>query len=120
MRKIDTLIGRATDGLLDGLTWQAARKVVDVVRYQPRQLDLVLACGSGQPEVPAPVARWLVDARSWPLLRHASELPHRIVRLVAAEAARWLGPTASAVVRWSSGALASAADAAGATTLQQP
>jgi class 3 adenylate cyclase len=43
-----------------------------------------------------------------------------MVRLVAAEAARWLGPTASAVVRWSSGALAAAADHAGASTLQQP
>ena len=47
-------------------------------------------------------------------------MPHRMVRLVAAEAARWLGPTASAVVRWSSGAVAAAADHAGASTLQQP
>jgi class 3 adenylate cyclase len=66
------------------------------------------------------VARWLVDARTWPVLRRASTVPHRVVRVVAAEAARWLGPTASAVVRWSSGAVAAAADHAGASTLQQP
>src|SRR5436190_16072890 len=106
--------------VLDGLAWRAARTAVDVVRYQPRQLDLLLACGAGQPEMPAPVARFLVDARSWPGVREASEMPHRLVRVVAAEAARWLGPTASAVVRWSSGALAAAADHAGASTLQQP
>ncbi len=113
-------VGRKADGVLDGLAWRAARKAVDVVRYQPRQLDLVLACGTDQPEIPAPVARWLVDARTWPPLREASGIPHRLVRLVAAEAARWLGPTASAVVRWSSGAIAAAADHAGASTLQQP
>ena len=106
--------------VLDGLAWGAARKAVDVVRYQPRQLDLVLACSTSQPEIPAPVARWLVDARTWPVLRRASTMPHRMVRLVAAEAARWLGPTASAVVRWISGAVAAAADHAGASTLQQP
>jgi class 3 adenylate cyclase len=106
--------------LLDGLAWGAARKAVEVVRYQPRQLDLVLACGASQPEVPAPVARWLVDARTWPALRRASSMPHRLVSLLAAEAARWLGPTGSVVVRWSSGAVAAAADHASASTLQQP
>jgi class 3 adenylate cyclase len=106
--------------VLDGLAWAAARKAVEVVRYQPRQLDLVLACSVDQPEMPTPVGRWLVDVRTWPALRWASTVPHRMVRLVAAEAARWLGPTASAVVRWSSGAVAAAADHAGASTLQQP
>ncbi len=91
-----------------------------MVRYEPRQLDLVLACGARQPDVPAPVVRWLVDARAWPSLRSVSAVPHAIVRMVAAEAARWLGPTASAVVRWGSGAAAAAADRAGASTLQQP
>ena len=115
-----TMLGRVADSFLDAVSWRAARTAVDVVRYRPRQLDLVLACGSDQPEMPAPVARWLVDARTWPPLRQASGIPHVLVRLVAAEAARWLGPTASAVVRWSSGAIATAADHAGATTLQQP
>jgi class 3 adenylate cyclase len=114
------LLGRVADSFFDALSWRAARAAVDVVRYRPRQLDLVLACGTDQPEVPAPVARWLVDARTWPALRQASGIPHLLVRLVAAEAARWLGPTASAVVRWSSGAIATAADHAGATTLQRP
>lgn len=113
-------VGKTVGSWLDGLAWRAARTAVDVVRYQPRQLDLVLACGADQPEVPAPVVRWLVDARSRPEFRRLSEIPHRIVRLVAAEAADWLGPTASAVVRWSSGAVAAAADHAGASTLQHP
>src|SRR5580765_8154726 len=120
MSKIEGVVGRAAEGLLDGLSWQAARKAVDAVRYQPRQLDLVLACGADQPDVPAPVARFFVDARTWPTVRRASSLPHRLVRLVAGEAARLFGPTASALVRFGSGALASAADHAGASTLQQP
>jgi class 3 adenylate cyclase len=120
MRRVAKPLQQLAGTWLDGLAWEAARKAVDVVRYQPRQLDLVLACGAGQPEVPPPVARWLVDARTSPALRRASTIPHRLVRLVAAEAARWLGPTASAVVRWSSGAVAAAADHAGASTLQQP
>jgi class 3 adenylate cyclase len=115
-----TLSRRAADSFFDAISWRAARKAVDVVRYRPRQLDLVLACGADQPEMPAPVARWLVDARTWPPLRKASGIPHLLVRLVAAETARWFGPTASAVLRWSSGAIATAADHAGATTLQQP
>ena len=55
---------------MDALAWRAARTAVDVVRYQPRQLDLMLACSGDQPEVPAPVTRWLVDARTSPALRH--------------------------------------------------
>lgn len=104
----------------DALAWRAARTAVDVVRYQPRQLDLILACGASQPEVPAPVSRWVIDVRTSPAILHASTLPHRLVRLVAAEAARLFGPTGSALVRWSSGAVAAAADHAGASTLQHP
>src|SRR5258705_1782586 len=70
---------------LDGLHWEAARKAVEVVRYQPRQLDLVLACGAGQPEVPSGVARWLVDARSSSVLRRASAPPPPFLPLVAAQ-----------------------------------
>ena len=120
VRRATKRLHEVASAVLDGLAWEAARKAVDVVRYQPRQLDLVLACGLDQPEVPLPVTRWLVEARTWPALRHLSTIPHRLVRLVAAEAARWLGPTGSAVVRWSSGAVAAAVDHAGASTLQQP
>ena len=120
VRRATKRLNEVASAVLDGLAWEAARKAVDVVRYQPRQLDLVLACGLDQPEVPLPVTRWLVEARTWPALRHLSTIPHRLVRLVAAEAARWLGPTGSAVVRWSSGAVAAAVDHAGASTLQQP
>jgi class 3 adenylate cyclase len=118
-RYVSTLTAR-WNALVDQLSWNGARAAVDAVRYQPRQLDLVLACGARQPDVPEPVVRWLVDARNRPSLRSASALPHALVRLIAAEAARWLGPTASAVVRWGSGAAAAAADYAGASTLQQP
>ncbi len=114
------MVERVGSALLDGLAWRAARSAVDVVRYQPRQIDLVLACGASQPEVPAPLTRWLVDARTSPAVVRASTLPHRIIRLLAAEAARWFGPTGSALVRWSSGAVASVADQAGASTLQHP
>ena len=120
VRRAANRLNEVASAVLDGLAWEAARKAVDVVRYQPRQLDFVLACGLDQPEVPLPVTRWLVEARTWPALRHLSTIPHRLVRLVAAEAARWLGPTGSAVVRWSSGAVAAAVDHAGASTLQQP
>src|SRR5439155_264292 len=42
---------------LDRVTWVAARGAVDAVRYQPRHLDVVVACGRSQPEVsPAEVA----------------------------------------------------------------
>src|SRR5207244_3848901 len=52
------------------------------------------------------VARWL-------------DLPHRGVRAVAGLAARWLGPTASALVRFSSGAAAAAADRLSAGTVER-
>ncbi len=118
-RKPTAWLDERRERLLDGLAWKSARLAVDVVRYRPRELDLMLACGADQPDVPGPVARWLVEARNWPAVREASTIPHRFVRLVATSAARVLGPTASALVRWSSGAVAAAADHAGATTLQQ-
>ena len=120
MWKSGAWIDATGERLLDGLAWGAARRAVDVVRYRPRELDLMLACGAGQAEAAGPVARWLLEARTWPSVREAATIPHRMVRLAAAAAARVLGPTASAVVRWSSGAVAAAADHAGAATLQQP
>src|SRR5439155_15089336 len=52
-----------------------------------------------------------------PYLRFG-QLPHALVRQVATLATRWLGPTSSAVVRWSSGAIAAAADRAGALPIE--
>jgi class 3 adenylate cyclase len=106
--------------LLDGFVWEAARGAVDAVRYQPRQLDLVLACGASQPEMPAPAARWLAEARVRPGVVRASGLPHAAVRAVASQLGRWFGPTASALVRWCAGAVAKAADRSLALTLERP
>ena len=104
---------------LDRVTWVAARGAVDAVRYQPRHLDLVVACGTSQPEVSPSVARWLVETRAQPAVVHVSRLPHAAVRALARQAARWFGPTASAVVRFLSGALAAAADHAGSLAIEQ-
>jgi adenylate cyclase len=52
-------------------------------------------------------------------MRHLSQLPHAAVRAVAARAAEWFGPTASAVVRFSSGVTAAAADRMSAEPLER-
>jgi len=111
---------RRLQGSLDRLAWALARGAVDAVRYQPRQLDLVMACAASQPEVPAPLARWVASARSRPVVVEATEFPHTAVSAMARAAARWFGPTGSAIVRWCSGAVANAADRLGALTLEQP
>jgi class 3 adenylate cyclase len=108
------------EGLLDGLVRRVARGAVDAVRYQPRQIDLALACGASQPEVPASVARWLADTRSRPALVALTGVPHGVVRVVAGRTGRWFGPTGSALVRWCAGALARLADGTGALVLQRP
>jgi len=100
------------------LAWVTARGAVDAVRYQPRHLDLVVACGASQPEVSASVAHWLVETRAQPVVIRVSRLPHAAVRALAREAARWFGPTASAVIRWFSGATAAAADHAGSLAIE--
>jgi len=104
---------------LDRVTWLTARGAVDAVRYQPRHLDLVVACSASQPELSPSVARWLVETRAQPTVVHVSRLPHAAVRALARQAARWFGPTASAVVRFLSGALAAAADHAGSLAIEQ-
>ena len=116
------VVGRESNpgGLLDRLVLGVARGAVDAVRYQPRQLDLMLACGVSQPGVPAPAVRWLADARVQPAVVRASGLPHAAVRAVAQQAGRWFGPTASALVRWSAGALSKAMDGRLALALQRP
>jgi class 3 adenylate cyclase len=106
--------------ILDMAVWAAARGAVDAVRYRPRELGLTTACAVNQPEVPRPVARWLVDAPTFPPLVLAVRAPHAAVSGAAAQMGRWFGPTASAVVRWLAGALATAADRIGAETVQRP
>src|SRR5207249_3793901 len=104
---------------LDRVTWVAARGAVDAVRYQPRHLDLVVvACGTSQPELSPSVARWLVETRAQPAVVRASRLPHAAVRAIARQAARWFGPTGSALVRFFSGAIAAAADHAGSLAIE--
>ncbi len=106
--------------ILDTATWAAARGAVDAVRYRPRVLGLTTACAVNQPEMPRPVARWLADAPTFPVVVLAVRAPHAAVRGAAAQMGRWFGPTASAVVRWLAGALATAADHVGAETVQRP
>ncbi len=103
----------------DRVAWVAAREAVEAVRYQPPHLKLLLACGASQPDVPEGLARWLVETRARPAMRELSELPHAAVRAVAARAAAWFGPTASAVVRFSSGATAAVADRMSAEPLER-
>jgi len=103
----------------DAVVLRAARGVVDAVRYQPHHMALVLACSGTQPEVPAPVVAWWADVRVRPPYLEVSGLPHAIVRRVAGVAARWYGPTASAIVRWASGAIAATADHAAAQPIER-
>jgi class 3 adenylate cyclase len=77
-----------------------------------------MACAAGQPGVPAPLVRWVVAARGRERVVRVLELPHAAVRAVAAFASRF-GPTASAVVRWLSGAAAAAMDHAAAEAIER-
>ena len=92
---------------------------MDAVRYRPNHLALVMACGCFQPDAPSDVARWVINIRATPLVRRASAFPHAVVRFVSGLAARWLGETASALLRWSSGAVAGVADEVGAGTVER-
>ncbi len=112
------LLSKFTDMAIDRLAWSAARSAVDAVPYHPAHTKLLMACGASQADGPQrwvggvaallaqpPVARWL-------------DLPHRGVRAVAGLAARWFGPTASALVRFASGATAATADRLSAVALE--
>lgn len=111
---------REIDALLDALTWSAARGTVDAVRYQPRQLALTIACAADQPEVPRPVKRWLASGQSAPIIVKSTAVVHGFLSAAAGHSAGWVGPTASAVVRWFADAMASAADRVGAATIERP
>jgi class 3 adenylate cyclase len=106
--------------LADGIAWSAARAAVGAVRYQPRQLQLRAVCAASHAEVPVPVVRWLADTRMSPWFSRMADFPHDIVRAAAVQAAHWFGPTGSALVRWFSGAVATAADQIGADALRHP
>src|SRR5437867_12699363 len=105
--------------LWDLAVMEIVRGVVEAVRYQPQHMALVVACGAAQPEVPRPIARWWAEVRVRPPYLQVAGLPHAFVRRVAALAARSFGPTSSALVRWSSGAVAAAADRAGAHPIER-
>lgn len=105
---------------LDNLSWSAARRAVDAVRYRPRRLPLLTACAARQPEVPPPIARWLTDSPMLSAVDRASAVLHPVFRTVALEAARWVGPTASSFVRWVGGAFVDAVDRMGAATIERP
>jgi len=106
-------------GWWDRFAWTAARRAVDAVRYQPRHVELLLACGASQPGVPAPLVSWVATTREQPAIARLIAMPHGAVRAIAAQAARWLGPTASAMVRSTSGAAAATADHLGAALLER-
>lgn len=106
--------------LADMIAWSAARTAVGAVRYQPRQLELRAACAARHADVPAPVVRWFAEARTSPWASRVAGLPHDLVRATAAQTGRWFGPTGSALVRWISGALATAADRISADALHHP
>src|SRR5258705_8410498 len=104
------LLSKFTDMAIDRLAWSAARSAVDAVRYQPAHTKLLMACGASQADGPQ---RWVGDVATLlarPPVARWLDLPHRGVRAVAGLAARWFGPTASALVRFSPGAAAPAAD----------
>jgi len=111
---------RETLGALwDALVLRVARGAVDAVRYQPRHLPLVLVCGASQPGVPQPLVHWWADTRVRPTYVRLSDLPHALVRGIAALAAQRFGPTASALVRWYSGAFAAIADSLSARPIER-
>jgi class 3 adenylate cyclase len=93
---------------------------VNAVRYQPRHVELLLACGASQPGVPSPLLSWVAATREQPAVAHLTGAPYALVRALATQASRWFGPTASAMVRWTFGAAAATADRIGAALVERP
>src|SRR5437773_5456368 len=110
------LLSKFTDMAIDRLAWSAARSAVDAVRYQPAHTKLLMACGASQADGPQRWAGDVAELLARPPVAWWLDLPHRGVRAVASLAARWFGPTASALVRFSAGAGAAAADRPSAVT----
>ncbi|MGH7894743.1 MAG: hypothetical protein ACREQL_08745, partial [Candidatus Binatia bacterium] len=112
-------LGDSLGALWDALVLGTVRGAVEAVRYRPQHTALVIACGGDQPEVPQPIVRWWAGLRVSPIFLEISHLPHVLVRRAAAISERWFGPTASAVVRWLSGATATATDHATARPIER-
>jgi len=113
------LLSKFTDMALDGLTWTAARSAVDAVRFQPAHTKLLMACGASQADAPQRWVGGVAALLARPRVARWLDLPHRGVRAVAGLAARWLGPTESALVLCSAGAAAAAADRLSAGTVER-
>src|SRR5439155_7227365 len=113
------LLSKFADMAVDRLAWSATRSAVDAVGYQPAHTKLLMACGASQAEGPQRWVGGVAALLARPRLARWLDLPHRGVRAVAGLAARWLGPTASALVRFSSGAAAAAADRLSAGTVER-
>ncbi len=105
--------------LWNSLVWKLTHAAVDTVRFQPRHLELLLACGTAEGSGSAPLARWLVETRKRQSYARVVGTPHALVTVVARQAGRWLGPTASTLVRLMSGATAALVDRAGGLTLEE-
>jgi len=65
------------------------------------------------------LAHWVAETQARPAVRQLSGVPHAAVRALAGRVAGWFGPTASAVVRFFSGATAEAVDRVGAVTIER-
>jgi class 3 adenylate cyclase len=109
----------AAAALVDEGGWWTAREVVDAVRYRPTELALALACAAGHAPGSLAIAPWLVTARIHPAVQRLAMLPHVVLRGMAAIAGLFFGSTASALVRWYGGAVASLADDVGARSLHR-
>jgi class 3 adenylate cyclase len=79
----------------------------------------MLACGASEDDASRSLNHWLIELRARPEFVRATSLPHALVTRVAAAAGNRFGPTGSALVRWFSGAVAGAADRAGATAVER-
>src|SRR5262245_21358365 len=99
------VLGRVADAAIDGVAWSVAPGAVAPVRYQPAHTKLLMACGSRQAHGPQRVVDGVTMLLVRPGVARWLDLPHRGVRGLAQLAARWFGPTASAVVRFTSGAV---------------
>src|SRR5690349_8259549 len=112
-------VGERLRDALDALVWSVARGAVDAVRYRPGHVELVMACGASQPDLPPALVRWVSEMRERSAAVEAARVPDAVGR-AAARAATWFGPTPSALVRWLSGAARTAADHVGAGTIERP
>lgn len=113
------LVSKYRDVALDGLAWSAARGAVDAVRYQPAHTKLLMACSASQDDGSQRVVGSLAALLARPGVARGLDLPHRGVRAIADVAGRWFGPTGSALVRFSSGAIAAAADRLSAVAVER-